>query len=159
MDKIQQKSQISLKADEASDKEQVKEQAMQMLRSMAQTCKEAEGASDDDVEAMIDDVMPESQVQKCFHSCVQQQFGVSDGQKFLKQGFLEIMMMAVGDDKQQQGHAKEVAEECDGVANEDRCQLAVDIMTCVKQGMEKRSMKVDRWEEDVLLMCDDPGMY
>uniref|UniRef100_A0A1Q3FRX2 Putative odorant-binding protein 56e n=1 Tax=Culex tarsalis TaxID=7177 RepID=A0A1Q3FRX2_CULTA len=127
-----------------TEEESAKEQARQMLRSMAQKCKESEGATDDDVTAMIDDVMPESQVQKCFHSCVQQQFGVSDGAKFLKEGFLEIMMMVYSEDEQKQGYAKEVAEECDGVANEDRCQLAVDIMTCVRQGMDQRGMKMDR---------------
>ncbi|XP_058451193.1 general odorant-binding protein 19d-like [Malaya genurostris] len=124
---------------EQSD-EEMKERGKDMLRNLAQDCKEKEKASDDDVESMVEDKMPETPVQKCFISCMQQQFGISDGKTFLKDGFIQISTMIFKKDEEKQKIAKEVAEECDGTANEDRCELSVDIWTCVKSAMEKRGI-------------------
>nr|XP_019528891.2 general odorant-binding protein 19d-like [Aedes albopictus] len=133
---------VCTKADD-SDQEK-KEQAKEMVRGMAEECKKQEGATDDDVEAMIEDKTPETQVQKCFLSCFQQQFQVSDGKKFNKDGFMQLCGMMFGDDEEKMKTAEEVADECSSVENADRCQLSVDIKDCVEKGLEKRGIKMEK---------------
>ncbi|XP_058823631.1 general odorant-binding protein 19d-like [Topomyia yanbarensis] len=123
--------------------EEMKERGKEMIRGLAQDCKASEGATDADVEDLVEDKMPETQVQKCFHSCMQQQFGISDGKQFSKKGFVQISAMMFKKDEEKLNVAKEVAEECDGTANDDRCELAVDIMTCIRSGLEKRGITKD----------------
>ncbi|XP_055547205.1 general odorant-binding protein 19d-like [Wyeomyia smithii] len=125
---------------EATDEEK-KAQGKEMLRSLAQECKKNEGATDEDVEGVVEDKMPETTVQKCLHSCMQKQFGVSDGTKFLKEGFIQVSSMVVGKDDEKMKIAKEVAEECDGTTNSDRCELSVDIMTCIRDALKKRGVE------------------
>ncbi|XP_055642352.1 general odorant-binding protein 19d-like [Toxorhynchites rutilus septentrionalis] len=127
-----------------STEEENEEHSKDMLRSLASECKNTEGATDEDVEAMVEHKMPKTQVQKCFHSCLQQQFGISDGEKFLKKGFIELSEMLLKKDEEKMTVAEEIAIECDGIANPDRCQLAVDIMSCVEHGMEKRGIQKHR---------------
>ncbi|XP_065073206.1 general odorant-binding protein 19d [Ochlerotatus camptorhynchus] len=128
------------KADDSDDEK--KELAKQMLRSMTEECMKQEGASEDDVEAMLEDKTPETKVQKCFLSCCQQQFNISDGKKFNKEGFLELCGMMFKEDDEKMKIAEEVGEECSTVENEDRCQLSVDIKKCVETGLEKRGVKM-----------------
>lgn len=112
---------------------------LEIRRNLAQSCKEREGASDGDVEGLITAVEPVTRVRKCLQSCFQQQHGVSDGRRFLKEAYLARVV--VGTDQLRQRIVEEAADECIGVENEDRCQLAIDIMTCVKQALQKRGLR------------------
>ncbi|XP_062565501.1 general odorant-binding protein 19d-like [Armigeres subalbatus] len=123
--------------------EEKKEQAKEMIRGMAEECKKQEGASDQDVEAIIDDKTPETQVQKCFLSCFQQQFQISDGKKFNKEGFMQLCGMMFGEDEEKMSIAEEVANECVGVENADHCQLSVDIKECIEKAFDKRGIKME----------------
>ncbi|XP_039435070.1 general odorant-binding protein 19d-like [Culex pipiens pallens] len=120
---------------------QTDDEVLEIRRNLAQSCKEREGASDGDVEGLITAVEPVTRVQKCLQSCVQQQHGVSDGRRFLKEGYLALMRVVVGTDQLRQRIVEEAADECIGVENEDRCQLAIDIMICVKQALQKRGLR------------------
>ncbi|KAL1403638.1 hypothetical protein pipiens_005609 [Culex pipiens pipiens] len=113
----------------------------QMIRNAAQACKASEGASDEDVDVLAEGRMPETQTQKCLFSCVQVQFGLSDGKKFLKEGFLKHSEAIVGSGEENRRKAEEIAAECEKITNEDRCQLGADIAECIKQGMEKCESK------------------
>ncbi|XP_055608604.1 general odorant-binding protein 19d-like [Uranotaenia lowii] len=127
------------KADD--DAEAKKAQAKEMLRNMAQDCKEKEGATDGDVDGFVDEKTPETKVQKCLHSCMQEQFGISDGKQFQKEGFKQVGAMMFGKDEEKMKQVNEVAEECSGVKNDDRCNLAMDIENCLKSALEKRGIK------------------
>lgn len=54
--------------DEAEGKE--------MLKGMAADCKEKEGASDDDVDGMVNKAIPTTKPGKCLNACMMDQFGV-----------------------------------------------------------------------------------
>lgn len=47
-----------------------------MARGMASTCKESEGASDDEVDEMINKTEPTTMTGKCLNACMMEQFGV-----------------------------------------------------------------------------------
>lgn len=74
---------------------------------------------------------PETRVQKCFFDCVFQHLGWSDGNRFLKEGFLRETRKHDGENPQQ--GIQEVAARCDGLENEDRCELAAEIDACFRR--------------------------
>lgn len=57
--------------DEAEGKE--------MLKGMAADCKEKEGATDEDVDGMINKDIPTTKPAKCLNACMMDQFGVVGG--------------------------------------------------------------------------------
>ncbi|XP_035776018.1 general odorant-binding protein 19d-like [Anopheles albimanus] len=124
---------VGTQADEVSE-------AKEMLRGLAAECKQKEGASDDDVENFVNDVMPDSRTQKCLAGCMQEQFGVSDGKAFQPDGFVELSKMLMKGDEKKMVLAKEIAADCKDVAHEDRCELAVLIMNCLKESAEKHGI-------------------
>uniref|UniRef100_A0A182VRN5 Odorant-binding protein 13 n=1 Tax=Anopheles minimus TaxID=112268 RepID=A0A182VRN5_9DIPT len=130
---------VSVKADgENAEVEQAKE----MLRGLASECKTKEGATDDDVERFVNDKMPESRTQKCLAGCMQEQFGISNGKAFQEDGFIEIAKMLMKGDESKIELAREIAADCKDVTNEDRCELALDIMTCLKNSAEKHGIEL-----------------
>lgn len=54
-----------------------------MVRGMAAECKEKEGASDAEVDDMIDKKMPTTQPGKCLNACMMDQFGIVRSSWFL----------------------------------------------------------------------------
>ncbi|EDS30813.1 Odorant-binding protein 56e [Culex quinquefasciatus] len=110
-----------------------------MLKLAAGNCKSSEGATDADVDNLAEGRLPETQVQKCLYACLQKQFGISDGKKFSKQGFLKRSNVLVGSGDANKRKAQEIADECDGTANDDRCQLGADIAKCIRDGLIKRN--------------------
>ncbi|XP_035902367.1 general odorant-binding protein 19d-like [Anopheles stephensi] len=127
---------VSVKADQGEEMEQAKE----MLRGLAAECKTKEGATDDDVEGFVNDKMPESRTQKCLAGCMQEQFGISNGKAFQEDGFIEIAKMLMKGDESKIELAKEIAADCKEVAHDDRCELAVEIMKCLKESAEKHGI-------------------
>ncbi|XP_058062723.1 general odorant-binding protein 19d-like [Anopheles bellator] len=123
------------KADEVSD-------AKQMLRGLTAECKTKEGASDTDVDGFVNDEAPETRTQKCLVACMQEQFGVSDGKAFQTDGFMELSKVFMKGDEAKVELAKEIAVDCKDVTNEDRCELAVSIMNCLKDSAEKHGISL-----------------
>lgn len=56
-----------------------------MVRGMAAECKEKEGASDAEVDDMVDKKMPSTKPAKCLNACMMEQFGIV---LYLVEGFL-----------------------------------------------------------------------
>uniref|UniRef100_A0AAG5CTT0 Odorant-binding protein 13 n=2 Tax=Anopheles atroparvus TaxID=41427 RepID=A0AAG5CTT0_ANOAO len=118
------------------------EEAKEMLRGLAAECKKQEGASDDDVDGFVNDVPPQTRTEKCLAGCMQEQFGLSNGKAFQEDGFVEISKMILKGDEQKMVVAREIAADCKDVANDDRCELAVDILNCVKASAEKHGISL-----------------
>uniref|UniRef100_A0A182JNI0 Odorant-binding protein 13 n=1 Tax=Anopheles christyi TaxID=43041 RepID=A0A182JNI0_9DIPT len=127
---------ISVQADQDEEVKQAKE----MMRGLAAECKTKEGATDEDVDGFVNDKMPESRTQKCLAGCMQEQFGISDGKAFQEDGFMEIAKMLMKGNEAKIEVAKELAADCKAVSNEDRCELALDIMNCLKESAEKHGI-------------------
>lgn len=63
---------LEFRHEQAIDEAEGKE----MLKGMAADCKEKEGASDADVEEMINKKIPTNKPAKCLNACMMDQFGV-----------------------------------------------------------------------------------
>ncbi|XP_053659862.1 general odorant-binding protein 19d-like [Anopheles marshallii] len=129
---------VSVKADHDMDVEQAKD----MLRELAAECKTKEGATDDDVDAFVNDKIPDSRTQKCLAGCMQEQFGISNGKTFQEDGFIEIAKMLMKGDEKKIELSREIASDCKGVTNDDRCELAMDILNCLKDSAEKHGIEL-----------------
>ncbi|EDS43700.1 odorant-binding protein [Culex quinquefasciatus] len=104
------------------------------LSIQEEKCMKEEGATVDDVEAFRAAKMPETRVQKCYYGCLFQALGYLDaeGKRFNSEGFLKTTLpMAANNEKHTQG-VHRLAKQCEGVANEDRCELGEDLMACLK---------------------------
>uniref|UniRef100_A0A182P640 Odorant-binding protein 13 n=1 Tax=Anopheles epiroticus TaxID=199890 RepID=A0A182P640_9DIPT len=129
---------VSVQADNAEEMEQAKE----MLRGLAADCKTKEGATDEDVDGFVNDKMPESRTQKCLAGCMQEQFGISDGKAFQQDGFVEIAKMLMKGDEAKIEMARKIAADCKDVTHDDRCELAVEILNCLKESAEKHGIEL-----------------
>uniref|UniRef100_A0A182QN26 Odorant-binding protein 13 n=1 Tax=Anopheles farauti TaxID=69004 RepID=A0A182QN26_9DIPT len=127
-----------VKADHNEDVEAAKE----IMRGLAAECKNKEGASDDDVETFVEDKMPETRTQKCLAGCMQEQFGISNGKEFQEDGFEEVAKMLLKGDEEKMKVAREIGNDCKDVKNDDRCELALDIMSCLKESAEKHGIEL-----------------
>ncbi|XP_049284032.1 general odorant-binding protein 19d-like [Anopheles funestus] len=129
---------VNVKANQDEDVEQAKE----VIRGLAAECKTKEGATDDDVEGFVNDKIPDTRTQKCLTACMQEQFGISNGNAFQEDGFIEIAKMLMKGDESKVEIAKQIAADCKDVTNDDRCELALDIMTCLKDSAEKHGIEL-----------------
>ncbi|XP_053671798.1 general odorant-binding protein 28a-like [Anopheles nili] len=124
----------------ASAQNEKVDQAKEMLRGLAAECKTKEGASDADLEVFINDEPLATPQQKCLAACLMEQFGASDGKSFQEAGFIEVGKMYLKDDSAKIELLTQIAADCKQVANADRCELAVQISTCLKDSAAKHGM-------------------
>ena len=92
-----------------------KPQAQEMFKGMAQECKDSQGATDEEVNAMAEGNYPETKSGKCLAACLQKQFGiVKDEKKLDFDGFMAIAKMGLEDDADKIKLAEEIAR---GISN------------------------------------------
>ncbi|XP_039450464.1 uncharacterized protein LOC120429303 [Culex pipiens pallens] len=97
-------------------------------------CQRKLGASAEDLQITRELRLPESRLQMCLYDCILQGVGFSDGRQFNRDGYLSFSLVNV--DRKRQPMVREMGEKCDGISNEhDCCQLAADIVACLREGM------------------------
>lgn len=106
------------------------------MEEVQQACIKQEGASQDDVNFLKQMELPDSQARKCFYACVLEKMGASDGKRFDKKGFLSYGESVTNSDEKIMKNVRAMAESCGGTENEDRCELAFEIMACFRNGQE-----------------------
>uniref|UniRef100_A0A8D8FH58 (northern house mosquito) hypothetical protein n=1 Tax=Culex pipiens TaxID=7175 RepID=A0A8D8FH58_CULPI len=100
---------------------------------MRQKCMDQEGATQEDADSVLKHLKsPESRAQKCFLACIFEHGRTSDGKRFVTEVFLEKGEKFAGNDQERLHSVREAAERCDGVENDDRCELAAEIVACLK---------------------------
>ncbi|XP_039437605.1 general odorant-binding protein 56a-like [Culex pipiens pallens] len=102
------------------------------MEQVKQACMEQEGVSQADADLFNKMDKPVTRPQKCFYACMFERFGTSDGHRFDTEVFLENSEKLAQNDQKMLNAAREMAERCDGVENEDRCELAADILNCLR---------------------------
>lgn len=61
--------------------------------------------------------------------------------KFSKEGFLEFAGVFTGGDAEKMKVSYELADECNLIKEDDRCELAYKAGACLKVGSEKKNIK------------------
>nr|BAS69441.1 odorant-binding protein 1 [Delia platura] len=117
--------------------ELTKEEAIAIVHE----CKEAEGASDADVEAMMKHEPADSKEGKCMRACALKKFGVlSEDGKLIKDASIELTKRFIKDEDKKE-LATEVIEACEALeVNEDHCEAASEYGACIKKEFELKEL-------------------
>lgn len=118
------------------------ERTKTMLRGIALECKVNEDASDDDLTRLVGMKPIESKEGKCMIACILEQMGIMDEGKFLKNGFIEYGKDIVEGNTKALKMIADLAEECGVLKANDRCELAIMTMGCIKMGSMKLKLEL-----------------
>lgn len=95
------------------------EEDLEMMKGLADECKKKEGATDQDIQDMVDKKIPNTTAGKCMMNCLQEQFGIVENNQFKTEPFMDIVRMKVTDDALL-AKIQSVAEACTTVTHADR---------------------------------------
>uniref|UniRef100_T1PF47 PBP/GOBP family protein n=1 Tax=Musca domestica TaxID=7370 RepID=T1PF47_MUSDO len=99
--------------------------------AVAAACKEEQGASDDDVEALKNHEAPSTHEGKCMAACIMEKFGVLADGKMVKEKAIEVGIALFGDDE---AKATAIVEACESLeVDDDHCEAAVQYGACLKE--------------------------
>ncbi|KAG5681357.1 hypothetical protein PVAND_010801 [Polypedilum vanderplanki] len=122
-------------------KAMTKDEAKEMMKSMAEECRKKEAASEAELEKMINEEYPTSKEGKCMIHCLQEQYGVTQDGVYQKDTVKSLIEMMAGDDENKRAAAEDIAEECKSKTDSDKCEQAILIGKCLEEGGKKRGFK------------------
>ncbi|CRK97188.1 CLUMA_CG010585, isoform A [Clunio marinus] len=125
----------------SDDREEKKKMAKEMMFAMSEDCREQEGATEADLDVLLENKNPTTKSGRCLVACLQEQFGVVDNLKFVPEAFVSVSAMAIKEDEEKMKLVKEVAQECKDVTDVDRCELAMKISDCLRNALKKRNVE------------------
>lgn len=108
-----------------------------MELSLANECKNKEGATDADVVSLVAREIPSTPTGKCLNACMVETAGLVKDGKPSVEGAVNLAKIAYDGNEDAMAKAKEVADECVNVADADRCELATKMMTCAQAALVK----------------------
>lgn len=131
--------------------EAVSDNALKMMKSVANVCIKKEGASKSDLVDILSLEIPSTRVAKCFSACMLENIVVIRNGMFHKPGLLAIGNIAIDkDDKERRSTIKDIAEKCVSIHDNDRCELALKLEQCFESVIGKSLIKflnLDETEE------------
>ncbi|KAL9693365.1 hypothetical protein quinque_012650 [Culex quinquefasciatus] len=95
-------------------------------------CQMRQRASDKDVEMFHTMQRPVERTTKCYYDCMMQVMGYSNGKRFIRDRFEDIYLSAAKNDDQRRT-IRHLADKCDGTEHDDACELAADIVACIRR--------------------------
>lgn len=111
-----------------------------MEKQLLNECKTKEGATDADVESILNRQLPTTQSAKCLNACLVETVGLVKNGKPNVDGAVELAKMAFDGNDKAMKMAKEIGEECAHVADSDRCELSYKMMACAQEAITKRGI-------------------
>lgn len=109
-----------------------------MFLAMAKTCQTKEGASDVDLQQLMQRELPSTHTAKCLHTCIMESIGLIENGKPSVESSIELAKVASDNNAQIVKLTKEVAEECATVSDHDRCEMAFKMITCSMEATKQR---------------------
>ncbi|XP_017067024.1 general odorant-binding protein 19d [Drosophila eugracilis] len=112
---------------------------------LANECKAETGATDEDVEHMMNHEAAESHKGKCLRACVLKKFQIMDDSgKVNKEHAVEMVKALAKHDAEKEDAATEVADKCEAIeASEDHCDAAVAFETCIYEQMKEHGLELE----------------
>ena len=96
----------------------------------------------EDIQAFLDNKIPESQGQKCFSTCMLEKFNIIHENRFSKEGYVGFYYMIHDDDEEIMDKARTVALICDNVGDdEDHCEAGAKVFECVTVAEKEHNLK------------------
>lgn len=114
------------------------EERKSMEQALVADCKTKEGASDADAADVLAREVQTTPTGKCLNACVLETTGMVQNGKPSVDGAVALAKIAFDANEEAMVKAREVAMECAHVADTDRCELAIKLLTCVRDAVAKR---------------------
>lgn len=135
-----------------------------VFKQLAQDCKNKEGASDDDIECILGRDVPSTKPGQCLFVCLLVQYGMVYSAIFIGislynrnfnkkvdmkdentaelsiEGFTKLAKLVAKEDMEKNEAYRQMAEECKGVTDPDRCDFGLKIITCLDNAAQARNM-------------------
>lgn len=140
-----------------------------MFKSVASECAAKEGATSADVDDAYSKKMPSSTGAKCMHACIGETIGAVSQMTFKNKiqqilincgnlfrfktknsqmnvdGVVALAKMAFGDDAAKLQTARDIASDCIGVTDGDRCEAALKLLECSVNAHKSRGLDFGDW--------------
>ncbi|XP_017872625.1 PREDICTED: general odorant-binding protein 19d [Drosophila arizonae] len=128
---------VSSKPQEDYDKEHIAE--------VAEECKTESGATDEDVEHMMQHEPADSHESKCLRACMLKKFEImNDEGKLSKENALEMVKLSSKDDAEKEAAATEIVDKCEGIeVPEDHCDAAAAYEKCIIDHMHEHGLALE----------------
>ncbi|KAH8272275.1 hypothetical protein KR044_004214 [Drosophila immigrans] len=114
------------------------------VAEIAEECKTETGASDEDVQHMLQHEPTESHEGKCLRACAMKKFGImDDAGKLSKEHALELFKAVSKDDAEKEAAGVEIVEKCEAIeAPEDHCEAAAAYESCFVEHMHEHGLSL-----------------
>ncbi|XP_016996916.2 general odorant-binding protein 19d [Drosophila takahashii] len=112
---------------------------------LANECKAETGATDEDVEQMMNHEAPERHEAKCLRACVMKKFQMMDESgKLSKEHAVEMVKALSKHDAEKEDAPAEVVDKCEAIeAPEDHCDAAVAFENCIYEQMKEHGLELE----------------
>lgn len=105
--------------------------ALDIMKSISNVCIEKEGASTRELSDILSLELPTTHVAKCFSACLLENVVIIKNGMFHKSGLIALGNMAIErDDKDRRDTIKAIADKCESIHDNDRCELALKLERC-----------------------------
>ncbi|CAO1408955.1 unnamed protein product [Diamesa tonsa] len=111
---------------------------LKIMKSVSNVCMDKEGAAKSDLSDILSLEIPATRVAKCYSACLLENIIVIKNGMFHKTGLLAIGSLAIDkDDTERSDILREMADQCESVNDDDRCELAVKLEKCFQKVIGK----------------------
>lgn len=110
-----------------------------MLKTTIKSCSNTEGASESDVQEILDHKPPSSHSGRCVIACVGEAAGMIKGNKLDLDGSVAL---AVKMDPSKGDLAREIGSPCVDITDGDRCEAAMKVLQCLHENAVAKGVKV-----------------
>ncbi|XP_031638586.1 general odorant-binding protein 19d-like [Contarinia nasturtii] len=117
-----------------------KEEMVAAFKKIASDCAQNEGATDQDMDEIFARKVPSTREGKCVHACLGEMIGVMKNNMLDVERAVELAEMAFNGDTTKVNTARELANECSGVTDGDRCDAAVKLFECGHMAIKSRGI-------------------
>ncbi|XP_031638585.1 uncharacterized protein LOC116350788 [Contarinia nasturtii] len=123
-----------------SEQAMTKEQVMELYNKMVEECAKKESGSSTDIEEVFAKKLPSTKNGKCIHACVGETTGLIKDNKVNVEGAIAMAKMVYDNDAAKVQMANDLANDCIGVTDGERCEAAFKIIQCSEQAHKARGV-------------------
>lgn len=118
---------------------------MEMFKKVATECAAKEGASSTDLDEVYSKKMPTTTNAKCMHACIGETIGATKNNQISVDGVVALAKLAFDGDAAKLQTAHDIATDCVGVTDGDRCEAAHKLLECSVNAHHTRGLEFGDW--------------
>lgn len=118
----------------------------ELVKLLSVQCQDEEGATDQDVEELSNGVVPETIEGKCMTACMGEMYNVTKDKKLVTESVLNIAALKTARKPEMMEVIRKVVEICEDETDENRCEAAYNIFTCIRVNSMKYGLAIEMFD-------------